>query len=86
MISTAGSAEDNFSELGCDKQYKEYFNKTNIQCGVDDEGELVEVEGEGGAPPPGDIYMLRVRLASRRRQMGSFTGCSQVVTTKLRQG
>ena len=49
VISTAGSAEDNFSNLGCDKQYKEYFNKTNIQCGVDDEGELVEVE-EGGAP------------------------------------
>ena len=44
MITTAGSVEDNFSNLGCDKQYKEYFNKTNNQCGVDDEGELVEVE------------------------------------------
>ena len=44
VISTAGSLEDNFSNLGCDRQYKEYFNKTNNQCGVSDEGELVEVE------------------------------------------
>ena len=44
VISTAGSVEDNFSNLGCDRQYKEYFNKTNSQCGVSDEGELVEVE------------------------------------------
>jgi len=43
VISTAGSVEDNFSNLGCDRQYKEYFNKTNNQCGVSDEGELVEV-------------------------------------------
>ena len=44
MISTAGSVEDNFSNLGCDRQYKEYFNKTNKQCGLSGEGELVEVE------------------------------------------
>ena len=43
VISSAGSVEDNFSQLGCDRQYKEYFNKTNNQCGVNDEGELVEV-------------------------------------------
>ena len=48
VITTAGSVEDNFSNLGCDKQYKEYFNKTNNQCGVNDEGELVEVEEREG--------------------------------------
>ena len=84
VITTAGAAEDNFSNLGCEKQYKEYFNKTGQQCGPNDEGELVEVE-EGGRRG-GQIYILRIRSASRQRKMGSFTGCSQVVTTNSRQG
>ena len=84
MITTAGSVEDNFSNLGCNNQYKEYFNKTNNQCGVDDEGELVEVETRFSSSP--DIYMLRVRSASRQKAMGSSTGCSQVVMIKSRHG
>ena len=83
VITTVGSVEDNFSNLGCNNQYKEYFNKTNNPCGVEGEGELVEVEA---GSPPADIDMLRVRSASRQKAMGSFTGCSQVVMMNSRHG
>ena len=36
--------EENFSNLGCSKQYTEHFIKTSANCGVNQEGELVEVE------------------------------------------
>ena len=84
VITTAGSVEDNFSNLGCNNQYKEYFNKTNNQCGVEGEGELVEVEARFSSSR--DIHMLRVRSASRQKAMGSFTGCSQVVMMNSRHG
>ena len=35
--------EENFSNLGCSKQYTEHFNKTSTKCGINQEGELVEV-------------------------------------------
>ena len=41
---TETTREENFSNLGCSKQYREYFNKTSRKCGIDQEGELVEVE------------------------------------------
>ena len=76
MITTAGSVEENFSNLGCDKQYKEYFNKTNNQCGVDDEGELVEVGFQ--TESDGKFYWMFTSCHDKVKARLNFTvGCSQ---------
>ena len=45
VVKTDGSSvSDNFSSLGCSKQYKEHFKKTSNTCGVNNQGEIVEVK------------------------------------------
>ena len=45
VVTSDLSKEENFSNLGCSKQYKEQFVKTSETCGANQEGELVQVRG-----------------------------------------